>query len=245
MSRRFESLCRPATSVPSPLGRGGNPAGALTSPQTPNRQRGSNGGLGGGDTGSPTSWGFATPGIAEGGGAVASAKEESPKEDAVGVSAEGGVKAMAAEVSSLREENTALKKQLRKAKAEIKRLTSGGGGGSGGGQAAGGDKAGGGGGVARASENDGAGGNRGGAEGGIVDGAGGEGLKREKAEHGRRGRTPRESRSRKKMDIDAARATDAVVEAAAGGGQVASERGGGPPSPARKDVEGSSPDVAL
>lgn len=214
--------------------------------------------------GSPMSWGFATPGIAEGGGGVASAKEEAPKGDAVGGSAEGegggggaGGEAMVAEVSALREENATLKKQLRKAKAEIKRLAGitsggggGGGGGSGGGQAAGGDDArgggGGGGGVARASEIDGAaGGSKNGAEDGSVDGAGGGRRKREKAEHGRRGRTPRESRSRKKMDIDAARATDAVVEAVAGGGRVASETGECPPSPAREDEERSSPDVAL
>jgi len=66
-------------------------------------------------------------------------------------------------------------------------------------------------------------------EGGVVDDAsqqGGEGRK------GKKSRTPREPRTRKKIGIDSARATDTVVKAAAAGGGLV--------SPARPDSGRSS-----
>lgn len=127
---------------------------------------------------------------------------------------------MIAELASLREENHALKNELRDAREEITRLTGGGGGGVGGAKAEGG---GGGGRVVAASgaatgmSESRAGGVRG--DGADDDSGGGEGRRRSKKERGGK-TTPRESRSRKKIDIDKARATDAVVETVSSGGQV-------------------------
>lgn len=159
-----------------------------------------------GDPDAPSSWGFAVSGGADPGGGVGAAGE--------------GTGAMIVELAALRKENHALKDELRDAREEIKRLT--GGDGVGGTQAAGD----GGGGSVATSATTGAlanstTGSRGGvrADGdGLEDLGGGEDRGRSKHEHG--GHTPRESRSRKKIDIEKARATDAVVEAVASGEQA-------------------------
>eukprot|EP00903_Cladosiphon_okamuranus_P005356 g5351.t1 len=202
VSARFESLCRPNTPVPtaSPVGRGGGGADVGRGVSTargappPHLHQDTRGGSVEGGLGAPSSWGFAPaePSAAEAGEDVAVL-----------------VPGEAAEVAALREENASLKKELRRAKAEIKRLTSEGGGVGGGGGDGGGD-------AVATSASTGAleGGSRGLEleEGGLGAAQGGE------RRRGKKSRIPRESRSRKKMDIDTARATDAVVEAVAGAG---------------------------
>lgn len=163
-----------------------------------------------GDLGAPSSWGFAAadfPAADAGGDLAISAPEGGAAAAAAAAKAEAAV-----EVAALREENASLKKELRRAKAEIKRLIREGGGG-GGAHAPGG----GGSGVATSAST------------GVLDGGGSglDGVGVDDAQQGgerrreRKSRTPRESRSRKKMDIHTARATDAVVEAVAAGGGVA------------------------
>lgn len=121
--------------------------------------------------------------------------------------------ATATEIVALREENASLKKELRKARATIKRLTSSGDAGS---HAAGAGE-----GVATSASTGALLGNRSGLEEGEVNGkvvvAGRAGIE---PDHEQGYRTPRESRSRKKINIDTARATDAVVEAVTGGGEI-------------------------
>lgn len=220
VSARFESLCRPNTPVPtvSPAGRGGgggvggesDPAGGGRSPS---RSRGPpqdqpQQDSGGADPGAPSSWGFLPP--ADGVAAEAGAGDDA-------AAGGGGVGASAAEVEALREENASLKKELRRARAEIKRLTRESGG-SGGRQAPDGISSGGG--VATSASTGALEENRNGLDGDgtIRDAQHGE----EGGRKGKKSRTPRESRSRKKIDIDTARATDAVVEAAAAGGGLSS-----------------------
>ena len=216
MSARFESLCRPTTPVPTRGGGGGGHdvgrgvSTARGSPP-PQLQQGS----AEGDLGAPSSWGFA-PAESPAADAAGDIAVSSPSPgEAAGATAAVAVAARAegvAEVAALREENASLRKELRRAKAEIKRLLREGGGG--GAQARGGR----GDGVVTSAST--------GALEGVSSGLDDGGL--EAAEQGgerRRGkksRTPRESRSRKKIDLDTARATDAVVEAvAAGGGGIA------------------------
>lgn len=165
--------------------------------------------MGGADLGAPSSWGFAaadfaSPGAESGGDFVA---------------AEGGgagaATAMTSEVTKLREENASLKKELHRARAEIKRLTKEARGGNTGTQAPGGGSIGGGGGVATSASTgvleDGG---QKGVDGGDASQVEGGGRK------GKKSRTPRESRSRRKINdaIDTARVTDAVVEAVVGVG---------------------------
>lgn len=164
----------------------------------------------GADLGAPSSWGFAAADFAgsgaESGGDV--------------VAAEGGgggaATAMASEVAKLTEENASLKKELYRARAEIKRLTKEARGGNAGAQAPGGSGSiGGGGGVATSA-----------STGALEDGRqkGVDGVNASQVDgggrKGRKSRTPRESRSRRKINdaIDTARVADAVVEAAVGGG---------------------------
>lgn len=216
MSARFESLCRPNTPVPtaSPAGRGGggpDPAGGGISPTTsrgpPREQQQQD--CGGADLGAPSSWGFLPSAD------CVAAEARAGDDAAVGG---GGGGASAAEVAALREENASLKKELRRARAEIKRLTRGDGGGDSGGRQAP-DGIGNGGGIATSASTGALEENRKGLDGGVT------GDAQHGEEGGRKGgksRTPRESRSRKKIDIDTARATDAVVEAAAAGSGLAS-----------------------
>ncbi|CBJ27270.1 conserved unknown protein [Ectocarpus siliculosus] len=213
LSARFESLCRPSTPVPtaSPAGRGGGGRGdPANRGVSPTQHRGSGGIIEGADLGAPSSWGFAAADFAgsgaESGGDV--------------VAAEGGgggaATAMTSEVAKLTEENASLKKELLRARAEIKRLTKEARGGNAGAQAPGGSGSiGGGGGVATSASTgtleDGRQKDVDGVNASQVDGGG---------RKGRKSRTPRESRSRRKINdaIDTARVTDAVVEATVGGG---------------------------
>ncbi|CAB1121283.1 unnamed protein product [Ectocarpus sp. CCAP 1310/34] len=113
-------------------------------------------------------------------------------------------------------ENASLKKELHRARAEIKRLTKEARGGNAGIQAPGGSGSiDGGGGVATSA-----------STGALEDGRqkGVDGVNAPQVDgggrKGRKSRSPRESRSRRKINdaIDTARVTDAVVEAAVGGG---------------------------
>lgn len=160
------------------------------------------------DTGAPSSWGFAATVDGPELGGVASVGEE-------GIGVVGVIAAtVTVELEALREENALLKKQLRKARAEIKRLASDAGQ------------------TWRGTENAAATAsfeNRSGLDGGVADvnvdvgsrSGGGAGRRRgRKSEQTSEERSPRESRSRKKIDIDTARETDAAVEAVTGGGQA-------------------------
>ncbi|CAM9275513.1 unnamed protein product [Scytosiphon promiscuus] len=184
LSARFESLCRPATPVPtaSPTGRGGAGGVGIAPASTLERQsqhqgEGTNGeAKEGAGLGDPSSWGFASEDFA-----------------------------------ALKEENASLKKELKRARAEIKRLARDGGG-VGSSRQAPGDSSSGGefatslstGALAQESR-----------EGERIDEAGLDVPRQEReGRRKRQSRTPRESRSRKQVDLDNARATDAVVEAA-------------------------------
>lgn len=189
---RFESLRRPNTPIPttSPSGRAKSP---IRSPQLKgNDESGSNI-----DAGPLSTWGFAAP-------------------DAGLLSVEGfegtqggePVAFLASELSTLREENASLKKELLKAREEIDRLTRGRAGGvmtSASTSALPDRTSRGGGGEVRYCL----------GEGNPVEV---DGRKRVETErHLVNDSTPRESKSRKEIDIETARLTDAAVEAAIGG----------------------------
>lgn len=218
MSARFESLCRPVTPVPtgSPAGRNGVGGGSISPTstlkrQSPHPEEGTNGeATEGAELGSASSWGFASADVA----AI------DPGVDVVSfIGGEGGAEtaaaaAMAVEIAALKEENASLKKELKRARAEIKRLA--------------GDVSGVGGGGGRQATRDSSSG------GGIATSLSAGGLLQENrleeslerggvgsgrdGRKGRQSRTSRESRSRKQIDLDNARATDAVVEAVVEGG---------------------------
>lgn len=178
------------------------------------------------DPGTPSSWGFASVDFV--------AAETGSVDD--GASGWGGGGVSTAEVAALREENASLKKELRRARAEIKRLIREGGddGGSGRGGRQGAPRGGidNGGGMATSASTGTLEENTSGLDGGgmgdaLHDGEGG-------GRKGKKSRATRETRSRKKIDIDTARATDAVVEAAAGGGLASPSR----PEPRRSSEVG-------
>ena len=203
---RFESLCRPKTpTVPaaSPLpstntsGRAinKNRSKAFQAHEAHGAHQEENAEVSGGDAGPISSWGFALPDVSPTiGGAI----------DVGGASFKGeGMTALSSKLSMLQNENASLKRELRQARAEIKRLTVEGGG------------------VATAVTSASTGalgdktprGGRGGFDGDCAGGGsptdtGGRLDDADDLEY------LRESKSRKKIDIDTARATDdAVVEA--------------------------------